>query len=308
MRASTLVLRRALGATALVVAAVGWPGWGQERGELAAQQGTRVESLETERRLDYQSATDAYEGALAARAAAETRFSRLAQDIDDARARGDDERRNQALAEAQRLTNTLLSLDQRVAETATQVERARARYLTILDVRLDLLAEQISFATTQTDSIQLGALYRDLRTRFAEVENDSRGAVALVPVVMPEISREPRDGPLELRVKAELLEKRAEQADSVIVYLDAELVDLERRAARERSVRELVRSVDRFGDTDVPVGPPRSGDEAQSDGVESAPEDRIESMRLLRTVYEERRDEARRRAAEFRRLAGGDSP
>lgn len=271
----------------------------------SAQEPTRIAALENERRLEYQAAADAYESALGARAAAEVRFARVTQELEDARTLGDDVRRNDALAQAQRLTSELLALDSRVAATNTSLEEAREGYLEILDIRLDFLAERIEFAGTAQDSTQLGAMYLDLSNRFAEVDSDERGAVTLVAMVIPEITATPRDGPRELRAKADLLERRAQQADSLIMYIDTELVDLERRARRDRGMQALQRGVERFDDARVPVQPPSPAeDDAQAQDATETPEQRVESLSQLREFYVRRRQEALRRANEFRALAG----
>ncbi len=270
--------------------------------EVASQEAIRVAALETERRLEYEASASAYEGALAGRAAAEARFARITQELEDAGTLSDEQRRNEALAQAQRLASELFGLDSRVAETGASLQDARGRYLEILDIQLDFLAERIEFAGTAADSTELGALYRDLRTRFVEVGRDNRGAVTLVATVMPEITASPRDGPRELRAKADLLERRAQQADSAIAYIDSELVDLERRAQRDRGMNALQRGIERFDDNRVPVQPSSQGEDANP--ANETPEQRVASLRLLRDVYVERRLVALQRAAEFRALAG----
>lgn len=270
---------------------------------LGAQEATRVSALETERLLQFEEAQSLYDGALAARAAAEARFQRIAQELEDARNADDEERRNAALAQAQLLTNDMLALDARVAETGTALEDARGRYLEILDIQLDFLVQGIEFASTAADSAQLGALYRERSARFTEVERGRRSTVELAAVVMPEITATPRDGPRELRVKADLLERRAEQADSTIAYIDLELVDLERRARRDRGMQALQRGVERFDDTRVPVQPRSQADDGAQQIAET-PEERMDSLRRLRAYFVDRRAEAIRRAQEFRDMAG----
>lgn len=270
---------------------------------LGAQEATRVAALETERLLQFEEAQSLYDGALAARAAAEARFQRIAQELEDARNDGDDERRNAALAQAQLLTNDMLALDARVAETGTALEVARGRYLEILDIQLDFLVQGIEFASSAADSAQLGALYRERSARFTEVERGRRSSVELAAVVMPEITATPRDGPRELRVKADLLERRAEQADSTIAFIDLELVDLERRARRDRGMQALQRGVERFDDTRVPVQPRSQADDGAQQITET-PEERMDSLRRLRAYFVDRRAEAIRRAQEFRDMAG----
>lgn len=271
--------------------------------DASSQEAIRVAALETERRLEYEAAASAYEGALAGRAAAEARFARITQELEDAGTSADDQRRNEALAQAQRLASELFGLDSRVAETQSGLQESRARYLQILDIQLDFLAERIEFASTSADSTELGAMYRDLRTRFVEVERDDRGAVALVAMVMPEITATPRDGPRQLRAKADLLELRAQQADSAIAFIDAQLVDLERRAQRDRGMNALQRGIERFDDNRVPVQPSSQGEDGTPAAVQT-PEQRVASLRRLRDIYVERRLVALQRAAEFRALAG----
>ena len=267
-------------------------------------QASQITAIEAERRLEYRAATDAYESALAARAVAESRFSRHTQEISVARGAGDEVRRDQALGEVQRLSIEILTLDQRVEETADALRKARSALLDVLDAHLDLLFEQVAFAQTAADSTDVIVIYRDVLNRQAEVEADERGEMVLVPVVMPEVTAAPRDGPLELRLKAELLDRKAEQADSMIVELGQEVTELERRAQRDRGLQVLMNGIDRFGDADVPVG--AAGTNAESTDAVTAEEleERLQSLHLLIARYETYRDEARRRARQFLELAG----
>src|SRR5690606_16616509 len=66
------------------------------------------------------------------------------------------------------------------------------------------------------------------------------------------------DGALELGAKAELLERRAAAADSLITDLDERIARLQAQLRRERSAEHFLAGVDRFDDTRVPVGPPGS--------------------------------------------------
>jgi hypothetical protein len=272
-----------------------------------AQEATGIEAAQQERELDYQAKLRAFEAAQAARAALQSRFDRLSEALGQARIDGDDDRRDQALAELQRLSTDLGSADRRVEETADAVEAARTAYMGLLDARLDILAQQIEYEPDADERAALFALYQDLSNRFDELDAVGANGLGVIPVVLPNIRAQPTDGPVELRVKADLLERHAIMFDTLIATIDVEVEDLEKRSRRDRLTRGFLAGIDRFGDANLPIAASRTAEASEAgsgpEGGELTLEERLESLQLLMDRYRAQRSEAASRAEALRVLA-----
>jgi hypothetical protein len=274
---------------------------------IKAQEPGGIEAAQQERELEYQARLRAFEAAQAAHAALQSRFDRWSEELEQARVDGDTDRRNQALAELQRLSTDLGSADRRVEETADAMEAARTAYMGLLDARLDILAQQIQFEPDADERAALFALYQDLTNRFDELDAARANGSGVIPVVLPNIRAQPTDGPVELRVKAELLEQHAIRFDTLIATIALEVEDLEKRSRRDRLTRGFLAGIDRFGDANLPVSASRGSGASEDAG--SGPEggdsleDRLEGLRLLMDRYGTQRQEAMSRAESLRELA-----
>ncbi|MBI4538519.1 MAG: hypothetical protein HY704_03285 [Gemmatimonadetes bacterium] len=311
--AGAVRVSRAVAAVALL-AAVAMPG----------SAGAQVEALVAQRELEYRAARTAYEAAMAAGEAAQARAERATVEIDEARASGDDGRLQRAYAVAQQRWTEVSTLDRRVADTGEQLRRARRGLKDALEQSLDRLAGQVRAAPDAEERGALLALIRDRSNRLREIEaelSQSQGDAARFAAV-PEITFDPRDGPAELRAKAELLLRRAAQADSAIAAVDREIGELEKRQQRERALRNFMSSIDRFDEGAVPIGragrdagerdreaAARSEGGAQADSTAARSElslgERIEQLRTLRGRVEQYREGVRVKAEIFRRRAAG---
>lgn len=265
---------------------------------LAAQQ---VESLLQERELDYRSARSAFEAALSAQAAQERRFYRTLTEIEEARSEGDGDARAAAFARAQTQALELQTLRRRVDETAARMAGAGRALLAALDARLEALLDEVEVAPSQRRREELAAVARTLDDRYREVEEELEleGTQDVMLAAVPEIAPDPRDGPLELRWKIDLLEKRIAEAGTRLEEVAAQIQDLERRRRRNRSLSDLEASIQRFDDDRVPVSSPS----ARREGEEAPPmtlEERIESLRVLSEEIESRRARFRERLGVFR--------
>ena len=170
------------------------------------------------------------------------------------------------------------------------------------------LASRVLLGATlpgQMASTALFALYQDLTIRFDELEAEQDRGATLVAVVLPNIRANPTDGPVELRAKADLLQRHAVMFDSLIVTIGLEVEDLEKRSRRDRVTRGFLAGIDRFGDTNLPVAAARGGNEESSEGDDTVQpiSVRLEGLRLLVDRYETQRSEALSRAQALRRLA-----
>lgn len=273
----------------------------------AVPAGAQVEELVSERGLEYRAARSAHESALAAQAAQERRFYRTLADIQDARAAGDEDRQREAFALAQTQALELQELRFRVDETASRLRERGADLLDALDARLEALLAEAERTPGQGRREELLALARSLDERYREVESEIErtGREEILLAAVPEIAPDPRDGPLELGWKIELLERRISEAGERLAEIDAEISDLERRRRRERSLDDLSSSIERFDDDRVPVS--SSGRRTASPGGEGREEaaltleERIERLGILRSAILERRGDFQEQLRFFRR-------
>lgn len=278
-----------------------------------------TQGVVAERQLEFQSARSAHESALDARSAAERRFSRALQEIEGARASQDDDRIEAAYARAQQQAVELQSLEQRVRQTAQRTEEAREALLQALDQRLESLVAELSRTAGRQEQQELAALIRNLRNRVQEVERAGELTREIQLVAVPEVTFDPRDGPVELQWKAELLERRAEQYEERIGEIDAQIEQLRRRQRRNRNLQDMLAGIERFDDDQVPVTPrqerrdsdaeavePEGGQPSDSAGAEAPQmtlEERVQSLEVLRLRIESFREQVLVRASQFRERA-----
>jgi hypothetical protein len=241
-------LRRSLGFELAVVAA------GFVAAVSARAQST--EELLAQRRLEYISAVDSHRSALSALRVVEQRFSTVIAERGRARREGDAAALDRALPQAQELSVPKADRQRRVSEAADVVAARRRAVIEILIVRQSELVARIDAARSSAERAQLGILLTDASNELTEFEREAEGPAAL-PVVMPDINFDPRDGPADLLGKAELVERHAAVTDTLIQENDAAILFLEERLRNERSRQGALANMDRFGDRIVPTCPPR---------------------------------------------------
>ena len=124
------------------------------------------------------------------------------------------------------------------------------------------------------------------------------------------------DRPDEIRFKADLLDRRANQYEQRLQDLASDLATLNQRLNRQRRRQDVRLQRDRFDDVRVPVGSTaQSGTDGANSGVAAADslgvrqpqtlEEEIEVLELLRAEWTSVRDALRGQARRFRVLAGG---
>lgn len=263
--------------------------------------------------LEYRSALSAAQAARDARSVVERRFSEALDVVAGARRSGDGDRLEAALASAQALSLELGRADDRVRDQEEDLASARRDLLAVLDTRRRGLEARLADAGGR-ERADLFVLIRDLANQYREVEEGDSDVLETELVYFPSIAFDPRDGPVELAAKADLLERKAEALDTTLASIDREVERLESLLRLQRSRRSFQGNLERFGDTQVPVGPPTAGGSreaeagrvpADSTGV-PAPEEpldqRIESLRLFRLQVEAARDQFLGRARVFRQM------
>ncbi|MBW3535033.1 MAG: hypothetical protein KY453_07440 [Gemmatimonadetes bacterium] len=266
-----------------------------------------------ERELEYRAARSDVQAAQDARSVVERRFSEALDEVSRARRSGDGGRLEAALARAQSLSLELSRADERVRTQEGELAATRDALLATLDGRRRRLEARLADAGPG-ERFELDALIRDLANQYRQVEQAETDVLEIELVYFPSITFDPRDGPVELAAKADLLDRKAEQADSTLASIDREIERLESLLRLQRSRQSFQGNLERFGDTQVPVGAPtRRGtrdaeagrsptDSTGVPGLEEPLEDRIQSLRLFRFQVEDARDQFLSRAGTFRRL------
>ncbi len=292
-------------AVALVLAAFPAPGSAQERLTL-----TELESLYLSARDELRAAVQSWEVLI-------SRWKRASEEFDQAPP-GNRERRNAAFAQTQILAAEIRSQERRVNELEGALRAVRRRYIDGLEVRLDSLLGERNRARSPQDSVSLGTLITDVNNRYqAAVAEDKDPAVSIERATT--VVRDPRDGPEDLRRKADQEEYRAEQLVSQLQEIDLRLGELRDAQRRDRTARDFLTGLDLFGDTRPPVvsaggrpGPGRDPGQtapgADTTGVEGRPltlEERIQKLELQRGVVAEFVQRTQANAQQFRRWAGG---
>lgn len=276
-------------------------------GPLAASAQT-VETLVVERRREYVAARDAWEAARSALSVLEGQFSSALEAVSRAKRTNDQDALERALAVAQDRSLPLQAQTQRVEDAYQSFQAGRQRLVNVITVRLEQLVGAAETASSAARRNEINRLIRDLSNELRGLEREAGEEVRLNPVVLPDISHDPRDLPEEREIKAQLLERRAAIADTVIAQVDAEIAGLQDRARLLRNVGDFVAGTERFDDTNLPVLPGSSTAERGGTPVDSTragrrpltPQERIEQLRRYREQLVLHRDQALVRARIFR--------
>lgn len=270
-----------------------------------------LEQVVGQRRLELRAARATHESARRMFEVVDRQFSAALDEVRDARNSGDGERLERAYARALDRSVPLRDQERRLEEAQAALDAARDRLIEVLEARLEQLVREMDAASSAQERTRLDVLFRDLSSELQSLEAEAGGTFRIDPVVLPEIIFDPRDGPDELRFKAEVLERKAADADSVIRNTEGLIQTLSNRLRTQRQVRDMVASLDRFGDTRVPVvtGAPPGDRTSVTDStvVGARPltlEERIEELRDYVTQLQAYRDQLLIRAEQFRRSVG----
>ena len=198
-----------------------------------------------------------------------SRYEQALDRVDGARVTGDEASRAAAHADFQVVAFDLMDLELSAEQAGARVAVARASYLAVLEAREEVLLSQLDIDQPPDPEREAALLeqWRQVRTRTLEVQADvlPEEATQLRPV--PELTVDPRDGPVESLEKARFMEEQALSYDSLIVDLGTQIEELERQVQQRQSVQDLLRDVGRFGADFLPAPPP---------GLASAPDGRVD--------------------------------
>ncbi|HKJ02209.1 MAG TPA: hypothetical protein VJ997_07130 [Longimicrobiales bacterium] len=281
---------------------MGWLVGSPEHG--AAQ---TAEQLVVQRRLELQAARDAFEAARSAFNVVERQFSSALEEVTRARRQGNKDDLERAYALAQDRSVPYRDRERRLAEAGDALVQARQALVDVLEIRLEQLVEEMDAASSSQRRGQLDLIWRDLSTELQQLEDEAGDTFRLDPVVLPEVASDPRDTPDDILAKADLLERQAAVADTLIQEKEREIQALTSRLRRERQRRDLLAGTDRFDDTRVPVvtGSPTGQPTPSSDSTVAGQrpitlEERIQMLRDYVEQLESYRDQLVIRAQVFR--------
>lgn len=271
-----------------------------------------VEARLVQRRLEYRAARSAWESARNAAAVIEAEFAAALEASERARRAGDEDARERALANVQARSGPVRSQSERVEDALAALNAARDALIRIITVRMEQLVSAMAGASSARERTRLDVLFRDLDNELQALEDEAGDALRFRPVVMPEVTFDPRDGPEDLRAKAELLERRAAMADSTIAEVDGDIRDLTDRLRNQRRLADFMAGTDRFDDTRLPVvGGSRPGDAPATPADSAAAgrrpatlEERIRGLQRAREQLEIYRDQLLVQARLFRQAIG----
>lgn len=270
-----------------------------------------LEQLVVQRRLELRAARDAYEAARSAFGVVERQFSAALTEVLLARQSGDDDRLERAYAQAQDRSVPYRSQEQRLEEAGQALATARRGLVEALTARLEELVGAMDVAPSAQQRAQLDTLFRDLSAELQALEAEEGETFRIDPVVLPEITFDPRDGPDELLAKAEVLERQAAVADTTIQNAERQVQGLSDRLRIQRQRRDFLAAADRFDDTRVPVvtGTPTGERPSATDSTVAGArtltlEERIQILRDYVQQLQSYRDQLIIRARQFRQRVG----
>jgi hypothetical protein len=270
-----------------------------------------TEQVVAQRRLEFRAARSAYDAALGAFNVVDRQFSAALEEVNAARRSGDTGRLERAYALAQDRSVPHRDQEIRLKEAGRALVAARQALIDALAARMEQLVREMDAAPGAQQRAQLNALFTDHQAELQALEAEGEGTFRLEPVVLPEITFDPRDGRDELLAKAELLERRAVVADTLIRYTERQIQSLDQRLRTERQRRDFLAGAERFDDTRVPVvtGAPAGERTAARDstvagGRPMTLEERIQLHRDYLGQLQAYRDQLLIRAQQFRRAVG----
>jgi len=270
-----------------------------------------TQRLLQDRRDEYNSAKADFLAAQSAYRVVERQFSAALQELQRARAAGDDAGQDRGLRLAQDRAGPLQAGDQRLEKTKAALDAARRALIEIIGVRQAELVAQMDAAASAQQRNDLNALYQDLNRELMALETEAGDALHFEPVVLSDVQADPRDGPVEILGKAQLLEQLAAQADTAILDVDRQIKELTARQRRQLQMNDLMAGLERFDDTRLPVvtNAPSNSRASAADSTGAGPrpltlQERIQGLEEYRQQLEAYRDQALIRAKEFRRKLG----
>lgn len=219
--------------------------------------GQSFEDEVVQEELEYRAARQSYEAALEQLRAEYNAFNRILDEVRVARISGDDGAREEALARAYGRSQEMQRLEVRVQELREALDSERGELLSALDRRLDDVQARLGEGpTTLQERRDLEAQLAGLASQYLELEEEGSNVLTPRNVLYPTIVYDPRDTPSDILFKIDFAEGKLSQAEAQAEELDGQLQRLENLLRAQRSRRDFIGQLNRFGDTQVPVGQP----------------------------------------------------
>lgn len=219
--------------------------------------------------LDYRAARQAYEAALDHLAAEYNAYTRILDEVRVARSSGDDDARRAALARAYARSQEIQRLELRAQEEREVLDARREALLMALDARLEEVQGELAASDVLPfdERRRLEATLSGLASQYLRLEEEGSNVLTPRNVLYPNVVYDPRDTPSEILFKIEFAESKLGQARAQVEELDGQIQRLANLLRAQRSRRDFMGQLDRFGDTQVPVGQPGQRSERGQEAV-----------------------------------------
>ena len=248
--------------------------------------------------LAYTQAEANYDAALAEVRGREVQYATASQTFEEARTAGDEGELNQAYLAVSQALGLRAQAERQLEDRAQELRDARRNLLEARRIYGEDLLAQVE---TETDPVAARAI-------AAFVEHNNAEILRIRALPEPEITLEPlpeydievRDGPVELRTKAGLLEFEANRYQEQQEYFQQQLDDLRRDQELFRRSSDFLADRSRFGDR-----PPVGAQGGQSVPPPEQLDQQIQTLEMRLNDLTQRIETILIRAADFRRRAGG---
>lgn len=268
------------------------------------QEGSVIQRL-SRYQAEYDVALDNHHAAIGARDVQAQRWSDELANV--AAAQGDDNLYRAAMAACQAVALELNRLEIRVRQTEDSLMVARGRLLGALDERRDVLQDEYA-AASGAEAQQIRALLADVVNQYDSLEAEASANPTPELPLSVTVTLSPRDDRTSLNLKVSILQQQTQDARDLIQQTEREIERLQTRQRMERSGRDFMAGVDRYGAAEPPTGPPNLG--SAREGVippdstaaeQTIPlEKRISDLQVFREQLEDFIGRAQARATEFR--------
>lgn len=219
--------------------------------------------------LDYRAARQAYEAALDHLEAEYNAYTRILDEVRVARSSGDDDARRAALARAYARSQEIQRLERRAQEEREALDARREALLVALDARLEAVQGELAASDVlpYEERRRLESTLSGLASQYLRLEEEGSNVLTPRNVLYPNVVYDPRDTPSEILYKIEFAESKLGQARAQVEELDGQIQRLDNLLRAQRSRRDFMGELDRFGDTQVPVGQPGQRSERGQEAV-----------------------------------------
>lgn len=240
--------------------------------------------------------------------------------LEAVRRSGDPEREEEAKRRVFHQGFMTMDLDRHLGTAAEALSEAGRVLLAAVSAREDRLLDELEVAGDRFTIERLQAELVTLRQRHREVQEEVGDDLFTTADFVPQVRVRATDGPRELHQKADMVERRVVELDTLIVDIDRDIASSERRLQQQRGGADFLDNLSRFGDDRIvggtstivrsdpgdEGGPGSSGTFVDLEALPLA--ERVVWLRAYREQVVVARDESLELAGRFRELAGNPGP